>query len=193
MLADLLFAERMKNKLNEWRSQLRNASSESSNWSTQSTETVFYHMRPALCQSAGSHFSPAQTFSIANSLCSEIKHVLILGSTLHIIQTTLPQNEKLEKYINRLYLSWTSGDIIHLRTGHSNPENWRVSMFKYENIVLVWNFPRKLKARQIKDCICKAFAAHTSQRSYSLRKLKRLVSNQEQDLRRLREERTWSL
>ena len=80
MLADLLFAERMKNKLNEWRSQLRNASSESSNWSTQSTETVFYHMRPALCQSAGSHFSPAQTFSIANSLCSEIKFVFIFSS-----------------------------------------------------------------------------------------------------------------
>ncbi|RID62370.1 hypothetical protein BRARA_E01447 [Brassica rapa] len=88
---------------------------------------------------------------------------------------------RLEKYINRLYLSWTSGDIIHLRTGHSNPENWRVSMFKYENIVLIWNFPRKLKARQTKDCICKAFAAHTSQRSYSLTKLKRLVSNQEQE------------
>lgn len=53
-LADVLFAERMKNKLNEWRSELLhggNASSEStriSNGSTQSTETVFYHMRPAL-------------------------------------------------------------------------------------------------------------------------------------------------
>lgn len=53
-LADVLFAERMKSKLNEWRSELLhggNASSEStriSNGSTQSTETVFYHMRPAL-------------------------------------------------------------------------------------------------------------------------------------------------
>lgn len=53
-LADVLFAERMKNMLNEWRSGLlhgRNASSESPriiNGSTQSTETVFYHMRPAL-------------------------------------------------------------------------------------------------------------------------------------------------
>lgn len=50
-LAHVLFAERMKNKLNEWRSDLlhcRNASSESPGSSTQSTETVFYHMRPAL-------------------------------------------------------------------------------------------------------------------------------------------------
>ncbi|CAA0297848.1 Ribonuclease H-like superfamily [Arabidopsis thaliana x Arabidopsis arenosa] len=69
------------------------------------------------------------------------------------------QNEKLEKYINRLYLSWTRGDIIDLRTGHSNADNWRVSKFKYENIVLIWNFPRKLKARGIKECICKAFGS----------------------------------
>lgn len=69
------------------------------------------------------------------------------------------QNEKLEKYMNRLYLSWTRGDIIDLRTGHSNAENWRVSKFKYENIVLIWNFPRKLKAREIKECICKAFGS----------------------------------
>lgn len=69
------------------------------------------------------------------------------------------QNEKLEKYINRLYLSWTRGDIIDLRTGHSNADNWRVSKFKYENIVLIWNFPRKLKAREIKECICKAFGS----------------------------------
>lgn len=69
------------------------------------------------------------------------------------------QNDKLDKYINRLYLSWTRGDIIDLRTGHSNAENWRVSKFKYENIILIWNFPRKLKAREIKECICKAFGA----------------------------------
>lgn len=55
-LADLLFAERMKKKLCEWRSQLLhggNASSSDesqtvSNGSTQSTQTVFCHMRPAL-------------------------------------------------------------------------------------------------------------------------------------------------
>ena len=50
-LADVLFAQRMKTKLNEWRSDLLHggkASSESPGSSTQSTETVFYHMRPAL-------------------------------------------------------------------------------------------------------------------------------------------------
>lgn len=77
----------------------------------------------------------------------------------HSQSDNLAQNEKLEKYINRLYLSWTRGDIIDLRTGHSNADNWRVSRFKYENIVLIWNFPRKLKAREIKECICKAFGS----------------------------------
>ncbi|XP_010462450.1 PREDICTED: poly(A)-specific ribonuclease PARN-like [Camelina sativa] len=79
--------------------------------------------------------------------------------TQHSQSDNLAHNEKLEKYINRLYLSWTRGDIIDLRTGHSNADNWRVSKFKYENIVLIWNFPRKLKAREIKECICKAFGS----------------------------------
>lgn len=53
-LADTLFAVRMEKMLNEWRSGLLhggNASSEFpriSNGSTQSMETVFHHMRPAL-------------------------------------------------------------------------------------------------------------------------------------------------
>ncbi|CAH8385544.1 unnamed protein product [Eruca vesicaria subsp. sativa] len=91
-----------------------------------------------------------------------------LGFDFEHDSENIAQNEKLEKYINRLYLSWTSGDIIDLRTGHSNAENWRVSKFKYEKIVLIWNFPRKLKARQIKECICKAFGSTSVTSVYHL-------------------------
>ncbi|KAL0864131.1 hypothetical protein Bca101_043249 [Brassica carinata] len=354
-LADVLFADRMKKKLNEWRSELlhsRNASSESSNGSTQSAETVFYHMRPALSLKGftshqlrvirlvlGKHFrdlvyihandenSCSQDFvvytdsesdkenllkeakderkrvaerkiqsaigfrQVIDLLSSEKKLIVGHNSILDIAhvfskfvgplpstaekfvasinhhfpyivdtkillnvnpmlhqrmnksstslssafsslcpQTEFPSrssdsfrvkidvqvddfrcsnwnaggkheagydafmtgcvfaqacshlgfdfehdseniahNEKLEKYINRLYLSWTSGDIIDLRTGQSNDaENWRISKFKYERIVLIWNFPRKLKAREIKECICKAFGSTSVTSVYHL-------------------------
>ncbi|KAL0722505.1 hypothetical protein Bca4012_037104 [Brassica carinata] len=266
-LADVLFADRMKKKLNEWRSELlhsRNASSESSNGSTQSAETVFYHMRPALSLKGftshqlrvirlvlGKHFrdlvyihandenSCSQDFvvytdsesdkenllrmnksstslsSAFSSLCPQTEfpsrssdsfRVKIdvqvddfrcsnwnaggkheagydafmtgcvfaqacshLGFDFEHDSENIAHNEKLEKYINRLYLSWTSGDIIDLRTGQSNDaENWRISKFKYERIVLIWNFPRKLKAREIKECICKAFGSTSVTSVYHL-------------------------
>ncbi|CAH2033420.1 unnamed protein product [Thlaspi arvense] len=86
----------------------------------------------------------------------------------HSQSENFAQNEKLDKYINRLYLSWARGDIIDLGTGHSNAENWRVSKFKYENIVLIWNFPQKLKAREIKECLCKAFGSTSVTSVYHL-------------------------
>ncbi|KAG2242397.1 hypothetical protein Bca4012_063580 [Brassica carinata] len=86
----------------------------------------------------------------------------------HSPSVNFAQDEKLEKYINRLYLSWARGDIIDLRESHSNAENWRVSKFKYEKIVLIWNFPRKLKAREIKECICKAFGSTSVTSVYHL-------------------------
>lgn len=63
-LADLLFAEMMKSKLNEWRSELfhgLNASSESSNGSTPSTKLCSIPC-VQLSQSQGFHFSSAQSY-----------------------------------------------------------------------------------------------------------------------------------
>ncbi|KAJ4918015.1 Poly(A)-specific ribonuclease PARN [Raphanus sativus] len=91
-----------------------------------------------------------------------------LGFDFNRPSVDFAHNEKLEKYINRLYLSWSRGDIIDLRESHSNAENWRVSKFKYEKIVLIWNFPRKLKAREIKECICKAFGSTSVTSVYHL-------------------------
>lgn len=91
-----------------------------------------------------------------------------LGFDFNHPSVNFAQDEKLEKYINRLYLSWARGDIIDLRASHSNAENWRVSKFKYEKIVLIWNFPRKLKAREIKECICKAFGSTSVTSVYHL-------------------------
>ncbi|CAI0437527.1 unnamed protein product [Linum tenue] len=76
----------------------------------------------------------------------------------------LALNENLEKHINRLYLSWINSNIIDLVTGkqidpvgsNSRPSQ-RFSKIVFENVVLIWRFPSKLKAREIKECICKVF------------------------------------
>lgn len=76
----------------------------------------------------------------------------------------LAYNEKLQKQINLLYLSWTNGDIIDLSTGKKIPESLGSDILKkrypkivFENIVLLWEFPSGLKAREIRECISKVF------------------------------------
>ncbi|KAK0602730.1 hypothetical protein LWI29_036419 [Acer saccharum] len=81
---------------------------------------------------------------------------------LHSPSENLAHNEKLKKHINRLYLSWTNGDIINLSTGNrtsesfgSNNHKMRYAKICFEHIVLIWGFQSKIKARAIKECICK--------------------------------------
>ncbi|KAM0995617.1 hypothetical protein ACFX13_005773 [Malus domestica] len=76
----------------------------------------------------------------------------------------LPHNEKLQKQINLLYLSWSNGDIIDLTTGKKkamssgyNNHKKRYEQIMFENIALIWGFPSKLKARDIRECITKVF------------------------------------
>ncbi|KAK2999576.1 hypothetical protein RJ639_024324 [Escallonia herrerae] len=70
----------------------------------------------------------------------------------------LVQEEKLQKHINLLYLSWTNGDIVDLRTGRRTAESSTSNLLKaryaeivYSKIALVWGFPSKLKAREIRE------------------------------------------
>ncbi|KAB2616831.1 poly(A)-specific ribonuclease PARN-like [Pyrus ussuriensis x Pyrus communis] len=78
----------------------------------------------------------------------------------------LAHNEKLQKQINHLYLSWSNGDIIDLTTGKknamssgSNNHKKRYSQIMSENVALIWGFPSKLKARDIRECISKVFGS----------------------------------
>uniref|UniRef100_A0A803QCH9 Uncharacterized protein n=1 Tax=Cannabis sativa TaxID=3483 RepID=A0A803QCH9_CANSA len=93
---------------------------------------------------------------------------------LHSSTENLAYNEKLQKHINHLYLSWTNADIIDLRTGNkvtetleSNPKR-RFSNISFENIVLIWGFPSKLKAKDIRCCITKAFGSTSVTSVYHL-------------------------
>lgn len=86
---------------------------------------------------------------------------------------TLAHNEKLQKYVNLLYLSWNSGDVINVSTGSiseltSHSPKKRLLKISYPNLVLVWGFPSKLKASEIRECICKVFGPISVAGIYSL-------------------------
>lgn len=76
----------------------------------------------------------------------------------------LALDEKLQNYVNHLYLSWMHGDIIDLYTGNkvadSSPKHSlkkRYPKILFENIVIVWGLPSNLKANEVKECISKVF------------------------------------
>ncbi|KAI3974014.1 hypothetical protein MKX01_030590 [Papaver californicum] len=87
----------------------------------------------------------------------------------------LADHENLQKYINLLYLSWNNGAMIDLRTGNENFElltqqnpKQRYSRILFENVVLIWGFPSKLKPQQVKDCVTKVFGSDSVTSVYYL-------------------------
>lgn len=87
----------------------------------------------------------------------------------------LALEEKLQGCINTLYLSWINGDIIDLKTGIRTVESsdtsdhkYRYSKILFPNIVLLWGFPSKLKAAEIKECILKVFGQNSVTSIYHL-------------------------
>ncbi|KAG5546721.1 hypothetical protein RHGRI_018783 [Rhododendron griersonianum] len=87
----------------------------------------------------------------------------------------MANDEKLQKHINLLYLSWINGDIIDLRTGkrtsessYSNNLKIRYPRIVFQNIALIWGFLPKIKAREIKECITKVFGLNSVSSVYHL-------------------------
>jgi len=94
---------------------------------------------------------------------------------LHSPSTNLANDEKLQKHINLLYLSWINGDIIDLRTGNRTAESSYSNNLKnrypktvFQNIALIWGFLPKIKAREIRECITKAFGLNSVSSVYHL-------------------------
>uniref|UniRef100_A0A2P2NHN3 Uncharacterized protein MANES_03G141900 n=1 Tax=Rhizophora mucronata TaxID=61149 RepID=A0A2P2NHN3_RHIMU len=80
----------------------------------------------------------------------------------HSPTENLVHNKKLQKHLNLLYLSWTSGDIIDLNSGNMTTESLiskTSPKILFENLVLFWGFPSKLKRREIKECLSKVLGA----------------------------------
>ncbi|CAN4102609.1 unnamed protein product [Withania somnifera] len=95
--------------------------------------------------------------------------------TLHMLAGDLAKETKLQNFINRLYLSWASGDFIDLNTGKCTTDSAAASKLKswyqeisFPSIVLLWGFPSKLKAREIRACIIQAFGPNSVSTVYHL-------------------------
>lgn len=89
----------------------------------------------------------------------------------------LADEKKLQNYINLLYLSWVSGDIIDLRTGKRNTDCLASSNLKsqsgeipFQNIVLLWGLPSNLKPSDIRDCISRVFGQNSAPSIYFIDK-----------------------
>lgn len=88
----------------------------------------------------------------------------------------LAHHDKLKKYINFLYISWIFGDIIDLRSGtctaseHINPSSVISKQPKilFSNILLVWGFPAKLKANEVRECFTRTFGSNSVTSIYHL-------------------------
>ncbi|KAG6420854.1 hypothetical protein SASPL_117396 [Salvia splendens] len=76
----------------------------------------------------------------------------------------LQHNEKLEKYINYLYLSWANGDIIDLKTGKCGPDTLvhqmdETAAFVHEQIKFILRFRSSKKLGRTKRSGCKGYSA----------------------------------
>lgn len=99
------------------------------------------------------------TGCIFAQLCSDLGVDFKLHESLK-----LASNEKLQKYINHLYLSWMHGDIIDLSTGDKvsnsstsySPKRRHPNVL-FENIVIIWGFPSNVKSSDVRECISKVF------------------------------------
>ncbi|XP_074303444.1 poly(A)-specific ribonuclease PARN [Silene latifolia] len=83
-------------------------------------------------------------------------------------------SDNLQNYINLLYLTWNSGDIVNLSTGDITelpavgPSRRKFQNILHQNVVLIWGFPPTLKAAEIRKCISKVFGIHSVTSIYNL-------------------------
>ncbi|XVF77070.1 hypothetical protein PTKIN_Ptkin14bG0010300 [Pterospermum kingtungense] len=118
-------------------------------------------MRSSDWNSGAKHEAGYDAFMTGCVFAQACNHVGI-DFQLHSPSENVAQNEKLQKHMNLLYLSWINGDIIDLRTGNRTAELFASNNIRkqfpqivFEKIVLIWGFPSKLKQGAIRECICK--------------------------------------
>ncbi|KAL4554090.1 hypothetical protein LXL04_039797 [Taraxacum kok-saghyz] len=122
-------------------------------------------MRSTNWNSGAKHEAGYDAFMTGCIFAQSCKHLQIDLSTCP--NPNLIKENNLQNYLNLLYLSWTSGDIVDLKTGQTTTESSRFNTFKtfktqqpkipFQNIAIVWGFQLKLNARAIKEILCKVF------------------------------------
>ncbi|KAJ9562637.1 hypothetical protein OSB04_007797 [Centaurea solstitialis] len=132
------------------------------NSSSIAVEVQVDDMRSSNWNSGAKHEAGYDAFMTGCIFAQSCNHLDIDFTTT---QSMLMKEEKLQNYINLLYLSWSSGDIVNVKTGTTTTESSAFNIFKiqqqpkilFPNIAIIWGFPSTLKARQIKESLCKAF------------------------------------
>ncbi|XP_066348513.1 poly(A)-specific ribonuclease PARN-like isoform X2 [Miscanthus floridulus] len=96
----------------------------------------------------------------------------------------LATNTELQKHINFLSPSWNSGTVIDLSTGMERPEPGYMRRYPaavYDNIIVIWGFPSKVRPKEIKDCICKVFGSGSVTTVFSIDSTAALVQFKKQE------------
>lgn len=127
-------------------------------------------MRSSNWNSGAKHEAGYDAFMTGCIFAQSCKH-LDIDFTAH---SNLMDQNKLQNYINLLYLSWSSGDIVNLKTGQTTTESSTLKIqqpkIPFENIAIIWGFSSKLKARAIKETLCKLFGLTSVTSVYHLDK-----------------------
>ncbi|KAF5198503.1 Poly(A)-specific ribonuclease PARN [Thalictrum thalictroides] len=103
--------------------------------------------------------------------------------------TGLAYDERLQKYINLLYVSWINGSIIDLSTGEETPgssvhENFKQRYPKviFENIAVFWGFSSNLKPIILKESLSKVFGIGSVTSIYYLDKTAAFIQFSKKEL-----------
>ncbi|XP_076897026.1 poly(A)-specific ribonuclease PARN-like [Bidens hawaiensis] len=132
----------------------------SANNNSVAVEVQVDDMRSSNWNSGAKHEAGYDAFMTGCIFAQSCNH-LGIDFTSH---SMLIKQDKLQSYINLLYLSWSSGDVVDLKTGQTRTESSAFNTFKiqqpkilFPNVVLIWGFSSNLKAREIKESLTKVF------------------------------------
>ncbi|KAL5974364.1 hypothetical protein ACLOJK_031028 [Asimina triloba] len=132
-------------------------------------------MRSSYWNSGAKHEAGYDAF-MTGCIFAQACSLLGIDFEQHSPSLGLSKNEKLQKYINLLYLCWNGGSMVNLSTGTEIPEvgaqNYknRYPKIVFENTVLVWGFQSNVKPRELRECICKVFGLDSVRSVYYLDK-----------------------
>ncbi|XP_028781706.1 poly(A)-specific ribonuclease PARN [Neltuma alba] len=137
-------------------------SSDLASSSSMKVEVQVNDLRSSSWNPGGKHeagYDAFMTGCVFAQLCSHLG----VNFKLNDSSQHLALSDKIRKYINLLYLNWLHGDVIDLNTG-DKVADFGVHTLKrqhhkilFENVVLIWGLPFKLKTSEVRDCITKVY------------------------------------
>ncbi|KAI9102242.1 hypothetical protein K1719_023444 [Acacia pycnantha] len=148
-------------------------SSDLASLSSMKVEVQANDLRSSSWNPGGKHEAGYDAF-MTGCVFAQVCSLLGVNFKLNDSSQHLALSDKIQKYINLLYLSWLHGDIIDLNTGDKvadfgvhNLKRQRQNIV-FENVVLIWGLPLKLKTSEVRDCITKVYGLTSVVSAYRL-------------------------